>query len=81
MGHSRPAAGGGPGHRASLETYYLHARDLIDTQGVAKLLGLARGNAVSTYQRRYPAMPSPIIDLGEGCCKLWRLEWFAGSER
>jgi glutathione-regulated potassium-efflux system ancillary protein KefG len=47
------------------------ADDLIDALGVAELLGLAQRNTVSQYQRRYPEMPRPIIDLGQGRCKLW----------
>jgi len=45
--------------------------DVIDAQGVADLLGLAQRNTVSLYQRRYPDMPRPAIDLGVGRCKLW----------
>ena len=45
--------------------------DVIDAQGVAELLGLAQRNTVSSYQRRYPNMPRPVIDLGQGRCKLW----------
>jgi glutathione-regulated potassium-efflux system ancillary protein KefG len=45
--------------------------DLIDAQGVAEVLGLAQRNTVSAYQRRYPDMPRPLIDLGQGRCKLW----------
>ena len=33
--------------------------------------GLAQRNTVSAYQRRYPAMPRPVVDLGQGRCKLW----------
>lgn len=51
---------------------YLDPEDLIDAQGVAELLGLAQRNTVSAYQRRYPAMPRPVVDLGQGRCKLWR---------
>ncbi|MGH9267354.1 MAG: hypothetical protein ACRD0D_04170 [Acidimicrobiales bacterium] len=50
---------------------YLDAEDLIDAKGVAELLGLAQRNTVSAYQRRYPAMPRPVVNLGKGCCKLW----------
>jgi glutathione-regulated potassium-efflux system ancillary protein KefG len=50
---------------------YLDPGDLIDAQGVAELLGLAQRNTVSAYQRRYPAMPRPVVDLGQGRCKLW----------
>lgn len=45
--------------------------DLIDARGVAELLGLSHPNSVSTYQHRYPDMPRPVVDLGEGRCKLW----------
>ena len=45
--------------------------DLIDAQGVADLLGLAQRNTVSLYQRRYPEMPKPVVDLGRGRCKMW----------
>ncbi len=45
--------------------------DLIDANGVAEMLGLAQRNAVSLYQRRYPDMPRPVVDLGAGRCKLW----------
>lgn len=46
-------------------------KDLIDAQAVAELLGLSQRNTVSAYQRRYPAMPRPVVDLGQGRCKLW----------
>ena len=49
----------------------IDAGDLIDAHGVAKILGLSHSNSVSTYQRRYPDMPRPAVDLGEGRCKLW----------
>src|SRR5687767_11676237 len=29
-----------------------------------------RRNTVSLYQRRYPSMPRPVIDLGRGRCNL-----------
>jgi predicted DNA-binding transcriptional regulator AlpA len=45
--------------------------DLIDSSGVAQVLGLAQRNTVSLYQRRYPDMPRPVVDLGSGRCKLW----------
>lgn len=45
--------------------------DLIDARGVADLLGLSHPNSVSTYQHRYDDMPRPVVDLGEGRCKLW----------
>ena len=45
--------------------------ELIDAQGVADMLGLAQRNTVSLYQRRYPGMPRPVVDLGKGRCKMW----------
>lgn len=45
--------------------------ELIDAQGVADLLGLAQRNTVSLYQRRYPDMPRPVVDLGRGRCRMW----------
>ncbi len=50
---------------------YINSDDVIDAQGVAELLGLAQRNTVSSYQKRYPGMPRPVIDLGQGRCKLW----------
>jgi glutathione-regulated potassium-efflux system ancillary protein KefG len=47
--------------------------DLIDAQGVADRLGLAQRNTVSLYQKRYPDMPRPVVDLGKGRCKMWLL--------
>ena len=45
--------------------------ELIDAQGVADMLGLAQRNTVSLYQKRYADMPRPVVDLGQGRCKMW----------
>lgn len=45
--------------------------DLTDAQGVADILKLSHRNSVSLYQRRYPDMPRPVVDLGAGRVKLW----------
>ena len=45
--------------------------DLIDANEIAKLLDLAQRNTVSLYQKRYPDMPRPVIDLGPGRPRLW----------
>jgi glutathione-regulated potassium-efflux system ancillary protein KefG len=50
---------------------HIDTDDVIDAQGMAELLGLAQRNTVSLYQRRYASMPRPVIDLGQGRCKLW----------
>ena len=57
----------------------VNTEDLIDAQTVADILGLAHRNTVSAYQKRYPDMPRPVIDLGHGRPRLWLrfeiLEW------
>ena len=50
----------------------VRTEDLIDARGVAQILGLAQPNSVSLYQRRYPSMPRPIINLGPKRPMLWR---------
>jgi glutathione-regulated potassium-efflux system ancillary protein KefG len=45
--------------------------DLVDTQAVADILGLAHRNTVSEYQTKYGDMPRPVVDLGRGRSRLW----------
>lgn len=56
--------------------------ELIDARGLADLIGLSHPNSVSLYQRRYPDMPRPVIDLGRGRPRLWSRPdveiWLAG---
>jgi hypothetical protein len=49
----------------------VNTEDLTDAQTVAEILSLAHRNTVSTYQKRYPDMPRPIVDLGVGRPRLW----------
>jgi len=49
----------------------VRTEDLIDAQGVADLLSLSHRNTVSSYQKRYPDMPRPVVDLGRGRPRLW----------
>jgi glutathione-regulated potassium-efflux system ancillary protein KefG len=49
----------------------LDSDDLIDAQTVAEIVGLKLRNAVSEYQRRYPDMPRPVVNLGRGRPMLW----------
>ena len=49
----------------------IETEDLIDAHEVARILGLAQFQSVSTYQHRYADMPSPILDLGAGRPRLW----------
>ena len=59
--------------------------DLIDSREVAELVGLAQLNTVSAYQRRYRDMPRPVVDMGQGRCKLWLKSeiaaWVRGRSR
>ena len=49
----------------------VNTEDLIDAVAVALVLGLAHRNTVSSYQKRYPEMPRPVVDLGRGRPRLW----------
>jgi glutathione-regulated potassium-efflux system ancillary protein KefG len=49
----------------------IDTKDLLDTQRVAEILGLAHRNTVLQYQERYADMPQPVFDLGKGRVKLW----------
>ncbi len=46
-------------------------KDLLDAQGVARVLGLRHTNSVTTYLRRYPDMPRPVVALAGGRTRLW----------
>lgn len=49
----------------------VETEDLVGAHAVAKILGLTHRNSVSLYQRRYPDMPRPVVDLGPNRSKLW----------
>ena len=49
----------------------INSEDLIDSQVVAEILGLSQRNTVTTYLRRYPDMPKPVVELGAGRVRLW----------
>lgn len=59
--------------------------ELVDAREIADLIGLAHPNSVSLYQRRYPDMPRPVIDLGPGRPRLWErsaiTEWLTDRHR
>jgi glutathione-regulated potassium-efflux system ancillary protein KefG len=52
-------------------TPMVKTEELADAHDLAALLRLSHPNSVSTYQRRYPDMPRPVLDLGRGRPKLW----------
>jgi predicted DNA-binding transcriptional regulator AlpA len=68
-----PALPDGSAWRSTLGivTPKVATEDLLDTQGVAEILGLAHRNTVHEYQQRYDDMPKPVFDLGKGRVKLW----------
>ncbi len=45
--------------------------DLISASEVAEILGLSHYNTVTTYLRRYPDMPRPVVDKSRGRIRLW----------
>jgi glutathione-regulated potassium-efflux system ancillary protein KefG len=63
----------------------IDSEDLIDVVGVAEILSLSNRSTVSTYQKRYPDMPRPVIDLGGGRTRLWSrremLAWATATGR
>ena len=60
----------------------VNTEDLISASEVARILGLAHHNSVSTYLKRYDDFPRPIIDLTESRIRLWLrpeiVEWREG---
>jgi predicted DNA-binding transcriptional regulator AlpA len=49
----------------------IDADDLVDSRGVADVIGLAQHQSVSVYRKRYPDFPAPVVDMGAGRCLLW----------
>ena len=49
----------------------VNTEDLVDSAGVAEILTLGSRSSVSVYQKRFPDMPRPVIDLGHGRTRLW----------
>lgn len=49
----------------------VNTEDLISASEVAEILGLSHYNTVSTYLRRYPDMPRPVVDKSKGRIRLW----------
>ena len=49
----------------------VNTEDLVDAHVVAEMIGLSHPNSVSTYLRRYPDFPRPVVDLGRGRPRLW----------
>ncbi len=63
----------------------INSEDLIDSQMVAELLGLSHRSTVTSYLKRYPDMPRPVIEFGKGRVRLWLRpdveKWARGTGR
>ena len=46
--------------------------DLIGAAEVAAILRLSHPSSVTTYLRRYPGLPAPVVDLPASRVRLWR---------
>jgi predicted DNA-binding transcriptional regulator AlpA len=45
--------------------------DLVGAVEVAELLGLSHASSVSTYVKRYPDFPAPVVELPKSRVRLW----------
>lgn len=45
--------------------------ELTDAHGIADMLDLGHRSSISTYRKRYPDFPRPVVDMGSGRCLLW----------
>ena len=66
-------------------TKAIEVDDLIDAREFARLLAFRHRNSVSVARKRFPDMPSPVVDLGKGKPLLWSrtevLTWIAAGDR
>lgn len=46
--------------------------DLVGATEVAAILRLSHPSSVTTYLRRYPDFPKPVVDLSSSRVRLWR---------
>ncbi len=50
----------------------LDSDDLVGAAEVASILRLSHPSSVTTYLRRYPDFPQPVVDLTASRVRLWR---------
>lgn len=48
------------------------ADDLVGATEVAAILRLSHPSSVTTYLRRYPDFPKPVVDISASRVRLWR---------
>ncbi|MDF1595128.1 MAG: hypothetical protein P1T08_03350 [Acidimicrobiia bacterium] len=57
----------------------VNTSDLIGSAEVAEIIGLSHTTSVTTYLKRYPDFPRPVVDLSKSRVRLWRrqdiVEW------
>ncbi|MGH3426365.1 MAG: helix-turn-helix transcriptional regulator [Mycobacteriales bacterium] len=46
--------------------------DLVSAAEVAAILRLSHPSSVTTYLRRYPDFPNPVVELSASRVRLWR---------
>lgn len=52
--------------------------DLVGASEVAAILRLSHPSSVTTYLRRYPDFPKPVVDLSASRVRLWRRQDIEG---
>jgi len=50
----------------------LDSDDLVGAADVAAILRLSHPSSVTTYMRRYPDFPKPVVNLSASRVRLWR---------
>lgn len=48
------------------------ADELVGAADVAAILRLSHASSVTTYLRRYPDFPKPVVDMSTSRIRLWR---------
>ena len=55
--------------------------DLIGAAEVQAILGLSHPSSVTTYLRRYPDFPRPVVDRSGSRVRLWQRQDIVGWHR
>jgi len=50
----------------------VNTNELIGAAEVAEIIGLSHATSVTTYLKRYPDFPRPVVDLSRSRVRLWR---------
>jgi glutathione-regulated potassium-efflux system ancillary protein KefG len=49
----------------------LNPADLVGAAEASRILGLSHATSVTTYLRRYPDFPKPVVDVSSSHARLW----------